>query len=114
MRGGELAKRGRLVAFFALLAAICAAAPVLAETPAEEAEAEAAPPLELQRDESLETPQAAAEREDTEYAYTGLTAGQEAGLLQESFAQQLGAIDADPARALADVTIERLDSPTEA
>src|SRR6476619_5285051 len=102
MRGGELAKRGWLVAFFALLAAICVAAPVLAETPAEEAET--APPLELQRDESLETPQATAEREDTEYAYAGLTAGQEAGLLQESFAQQLGAIDADPARALADVT----------
>jgi hypothetical protein len=107
-----MAKRGRLVAFFALLAAICVAAPVLAETPAEEGEA--SNPLELQRDESLETPQAAAAREDSEYAYADLTASQEAGLLQDSFATQLDAIDADPARALADVTIERLDSPTEA
>ena len=112
MRRGEIARRGRLVAFFALLAVVCVAAPVLAETPAEEGEA--TPPLELQRDEALETPQAVAEREGSEYAYADLTAGQEAGLLQESFAQQLGAIDADPARALADVTIERLDSPTEA
>ncbi|HEY3492062.1 MAG TPA: hypothetical protein VGK43_03860, partial [Solirubrobacterales bacterium] len=112
MRGGEMAKRGRLVAFFAVLAAICIAAPVLAETPAEEGEA--TDPLELQRDESLETPQAAAEREDSEYAYVDLTAGGEASLLQNHFAAQLAAIDADPARALADVTIERLDSPTEA
>ena len=112
MRGGEKARRGWLVAFFALLAAACVAAPVLAETPAEEGEA--ALPLELQRDESLETRQAAAEREGSEYAYADLTVGQEADLLQNRFAPQLEAIDADPARALADVTIERLDSPTEA
>src|SRR5689334_5354339 len=112
MRRGEIARRGRLVAFFALLATICVAAPVLAETPAEEGEA--TPPLELRRDEALETPQAVAAREESEFAYADLTAGQEAVLLQESFAQQLEAIDADPARALADVTIERLDSPTEA
>ncbi len=109
---GEIGRRGWLVAFFALQAAACVAAPVLAEVPAEEGEA--APPLELQRDESLETPQAAAEREGSEYAYADLNADQEASLLQESFAQQLEAIDADPARALDDVTIERLDSPTEA
>ena len=112
MRRGEIAKRGPLVAFFALLAVICIAAPVLAETPAEEGEA--TDPLELQRDESLETPAAEAEREDSEYAYADLTAGQEADLLQNLFAPQLEAIDADPARALAEVTIERLDSPTEA
>src|SRR5690349_10471059 len=102
MRRGELGRRGRLVAFFAFLAAVCIAAPVLAETPAEEGEA--ALPLELQRDASLETPQGAAAREDSEYAYADLSASQEAGLLQESFAAQLEAIAADPARALADVT----------
>ncbi len=112
MRGGEMARRGRLVAFFALLAAICVAAPVLAESPAEEPGS--SDPLELRRDESLETPQAVAEREDSEYAYANLTAGQEASLLQDLFAPQLEAIDADPARALAGVTIERLDSTTEA
>ncbi|HEX6204906.1 MAG TPA: DUF6531 domain-containing protein [Solirubrobacterales bacterium] len=107
-----MAKRGRLVPFFAFLVAICIAAPVLAETPGEEGEASDS--LELQRDESLETPQAASEREDSEYAYVDLTAGDEANLLRSLFAAQLEAIDADPARALVDVTIERLDSPTEA
>ncbi|HEU4739952.1 MAG TPA: DUF6531 domain-containing protein [Solirubrobacterales bacterium] len=85
---------------------------MLAETPIEEPEV--SDPLELQRDESLETPQAAAAREDSEYAYADLTAGGEADLLQGLFAPQLEAIDADPARALDEVTIERLDSPTEA
>jgi streptogramin lyase len=112
MRGGEFARRGWLVAFFALLATFCIAAPVLAEAPVEGGEA--SDPLELQRVESLETPQAEAAREDSEYAYAELTAGQEADLLQNLFAPQLEAIDADPARALAEVTIERLDSPTEA
>ncbi|HEX5988673.1 MAG TPA: DUF6531 domain-containing protein [Solirubrobacterales bacterium] len=100
------------MAFFAVLAALCVAAPVLAETPAPEGDA--SDPLELQRDEALETPQAATEREDSEFAYAGLTAEQEATLLQNRFAPQLEAIDADPARALADVVIERIDSPTEA
>lgn len=100
------------MAFFALLAVICVAAPVLAETPVEEPDVSG--PLELQRDESLETPQAAAEREDSEFAYADLSGGQEADLLRDLFAPQLEAIDADPARALADVTIERLDTPTEA
>jgi YD repeat-containing protein len=107
-----MAKRGRLVAFFAILAAVCIAAPVLAETPVEEPEV--SDPLELQREESLETPLAASEREDSEFAYANLTPEQEEDLLQQRFAEQLEAIDADPARALADVTIERLDSPTEA
>lgn len=98
MRWGEMPKRGRLVAFFAVLAALCIAAPVLAETPAEEGEVP--DPLELQRDESLETPQAVAEREGSEYAYADLTAGGEANLLQNLFAAQLEAIDADPATAL--------------
>src|SRR6476469_5790214 len=112
MRGAGVPNRGWLVAFFALLAAICVAAPVLAETPAEEGET--APPLELQRDESLETPQAVAARESSEFAFADLTAGEDASLLEQRFADQLQAIDADPARALADVVIERIDSPTEA
>jgi YD repeat-containing protein len=113
MNGAGMQKRGWLVFFFALLGAICVAAPVLAETPAEE-EGETAPPLQLQRDESLETPQAVAARESTEFAFADLTASEEASLLEERFAEQLQAIDADPARALADIVIERIDSPTEA
>jgi tripartite motif-containing protein 71 len=122
MSRGEAARRGQFVLFFLLLLTLCVAAPVLAETspseeappPAEGEGAEVSAPLELLREESLETPQAVAEREDSEYAFADLTPAEEGALLQEHFAAQLEAIDADPARALADVAIEELHSPTEA
>ena len=49
-----------------------------------------------------------------DYAYSNLTRSQEEALLREHFAAELKLIDADPARALADVSLLRVDSPTEA
>jgi YD repeat-containing protein len=80
------------------------------EAPQEEAGLEA----EGEREADLDSPQAAAERESSEFAYANLTPAQEEALLREHFSAQLQAIDADPARALADVVLKRIDSPTEA
>jgi tripartite motif-containing protein 71 len=102
MGRGELIERLRVVWAFALLIAVCASTPVLAETP----EAPQAP--------ATESPQAVAEREASEYAYVNLSPAQEEDLLREHFAPQLEAIAGDPARALDDVVINRIDSPTEA
>jgi YD repeat-containing protein len=140
MNGGELARRVRVLLGFALLLATCMAAPVLAQATSDEAPAaEGAPAAEegslpgeeasleeaaaseepgdlpqLQREEVLESPQASAEREDSEYAYAALSPEQEGGLLQEQFAPLLEAIDADPARVLGEVTLGEVYSPTEA
>ncbi|HEU5105945.1 MAG TPA: DUF6531 domain-containing protein [Solirubrobacterales bacterium] len=104
MSRGGFARRVPLALVIAVLVAICAAVPVLAE--------EALPPL--QRDEALETPQAEAERETSGLAYTDLSPAEEKQLLQDRFASQLETIDADPARILEDLVLERIDSPTEA
>jgi YD repeat-containing protein len=72
------------------------------------------PQPELEREEALETPQAVAEREESQYAYTDLTPEQAEALLRERFAPQLNQIDADPSRVLADVALEKVVSPTEA
>lgn len=109
MRRGELFRRAGLVGAFALLLVVCVAAPVLAQpvlAPTEEDP--------VAREEALESPRAVAERESSEYAYVDLTPAEEEELLREHFGPQLRAIDADPARALADVVIDRIDSPTEA
>lgn len=50
----------------------------------------------------------------SDYAYTDLTPAQEEDLLREQFSPELRAIDADPARALSDISLLRIDSPTEA
>ena len=71
-------------------------------------------PLELQREPALETPQAIAERQESQLAYTELAPAESETLLKESFAPQLQAISADPSRLLEDAKLERVDSPTEA
>jgi YD repeat-containing protein len=108
---------------FAFLLAACVAAPVLAQTSPEAApapvpsapeEGETTSLPQLQREEELESPQAVAEREDSAYAYANLAPAEEESLLQQYFAPQLNAIDADPARALSEVGIKKIHSPTEA
>ena len=98
MRRGNAKTSAHLAALFAALLAICVAAPAVS--------------AELEGEQLLESPQAVAEREDSEFAYADLTPQQEEELLREHFAPQLEAIDADPARALADVALQRIDSPT--
>ena len=100
MGRGKWATRVRLVAGFACLLAFCIAGPALS--------------AELEPEPATDSSQAIAEREESEFAYANLTPQQEEELLREHFAPQLQAIDADPARALADVTLKRIDSPTEA
>jgi tripartite motif-containing protein 71 len=113
MGRGELARRTRGMLGFALLLMVCIATPVLAETPGE-------PPLpEVQHEEArpaeeLESPQAAVEREESEYAYADLAPSQEENLLREQFAPLLEEIDADPARVLEEVVLNKIHSPTEA
>jgi YD repeat-containing protein len=80
----------------------------VAEPPPEEAQGS------LEHGAALETPKAEAEREASEYAYTNLAPGQEERLLEEEFAPQLEAIDADPSRVLSEVALDELTSSTEA
>ena len=96
----ELWRRMQLVAVFALLLG-CLAAPVIAQAESTDSQPEDDPAL-------------VAEREESEYAYADLTTAQQVELLKEVFEPQLQAIDADPARALSDVILTRVDSPTEA
>lgn len=65
-------------------------------------------------EEALSTPAAVAERAASQLLYAGLTPAEQVQLLRERFAPQLEAVDADPSRALADVTLKHLVSPTEA
>jgi tripartite motif-containing protein 71 len=67
-----------------------------------------------EREEALSTPDAAAERVNSRYAYTDLSPEQSEELLRQRFAVQLEQIDADPSRALSDVVLEEVTSPTEA
>lgn len=57
---------------------------------------------------------AAIERQESTYAYTDLSPVEAETLLEESFTAQLEAIDADPSRALSEVHLVRVESPTEA
>jgi len=83
------------------------------ESPTSEEPVEESPPGFF-RDPGLDTPEATAEREESQLAYTDLTVGEEQVLLQSFFASQLAAIAADPSRRLAGVGIEEMRSPTEA
>jgi tripartite motif-containing protein 71 len=100
MSRGNWAWRARLLAACAVVVAVCVAAPALS------AALEGEPPLD--------SPQAASEREQSEFAYADLTPAEEEDLLRQHFAPQLEAIEADPARALGEVSLQRIDSPTEA
>jgi hypothetical protein len=68
----------------------------------------------LERDSSLETPAAAAERRESQSAYAELSPSASEELLEATFPEQLLAIDADPSRALSEVSLEKVLSPTEA
>ena len=103
MSGREAVRSAAFALALVLLCAVCTAAPGFAE------EAQPIPP-----DEALESPQAEAEREASELAYADLSTGEEEQLLREQFGTQLEAIDSDPARVLDELTLERIDSPTEA
>jgi sugar lactone lactonase YvrE len=61
----------------------------------------------------LLNPEAALEREESELAFTNLSAEESEALLAEQFAPQLDQIDADPSRALSEVELEQVTSPTE-
>jgi hypothetical protein len=80
----------------------------LAEAVAQEEE------KEVEREEWRASPEATSEREDSEYAYTDLTASEEEELLRASFAPRLEQLDSDPARLLSDVQLDQVFSPNEA
>ena len=57
--------------------------------------------------EWLESPEAKHQRETSQSAYTSLTAGEAQALLVEAFPQQLKALNADPARVLSTLEVEK-------
>jgi tripartite motif-containing protein 71 len=116
MSRGENFRRVRLVGAFALLLALCVAAPVLAADEPEEVPLPPAAPAEVQPEPPTQAELEAeeAQRENSEYAYVDLTPAEEEALLRERFATELEAIDADPARSLTDVVLNKVLSPTDA
>lgn len=70
--------------------------------------------VEAEEDALLQTPAAEREREESQLAYTDLSTEEAVALLRSEFAEQLALIDQDPARALTDVELERVLSPTAA
>jgi len=82
------------------------------EEPSEAVASEEA--AEASRGEWLASPQAADEREASEYAYTDLSALEEEELLRDNFATQLEQLEADPARVLSNVGLDQVFSQTEA
>lgn len=133
---GVLAGRARWLAIFTLLLFVSTVVPVLAEsgepahgeTPlASEAQAGGLPSAsdvakgleELQEKEAAEetwqkSPEAEQQREASLHAYADVTPGQAEELLLTMFAEQLAAIDQDPARMLSDAGLEKALSPTDA
>jgi len=89
---------------FAFFVAVGSAIPSMAELPEEAPEAP---------DRSLE-PQAVAEREATEYAYSDISAAEEEDLLRSDFTAQLEELESDPARLLSRVQLDRVFSQSEA
>jgi sugar lactone lactonase YvrE len=67
--------------------------------------------LEAEEQQLRETSQAEQEREESQDAYTDLTAPQAATLLQEQFAEQLAMVNQDPARALSDAHLDQVLGP---
>lgn len=122
--------RLRWLALFTALLLVSSAVLVLAESPsgevvvANEEEAEKLPgasdvaeglreaeKLEAEEQQLRETLQAENEREESQDAYTDLTAPQAATLLQEQFAEQLAMVNQDPARALSDAHLDQVLGP---
>jgi YD repeat-containing protein len=124
---------GRLAGFAAFLL-ICAAVPVFADpaqsdpaTVAEELPAGAMPDggqvaeglrkaeaEEEAAEAQLESPRAAEEREESVEAFADVSPSEAAALVKAEFPEALAAIEHDPARALSDVAISEVLSPTSA
>jgi len=69
---------------------------------------------ERQAEEGLLTPEAVLERDQSELAFVDLSPQESEALLVDQFQVQLDQIDADPSRALSEVELEQITSPTEA
>ncbi len=119
-RENSAPSRIRWIVVFALILLAAVATPVLAESPPEgpgEAPAEAPGPsatelagVEREENEHAEwllSPEATQQREASLDSYAGLSASQAQDLLTESFPEQLEALNADPARFLSELEIEK-------
>jgi len=124
---GASAGSWRWAALFSVLLCVCSAAPVLADTPplapAEESAApspsseeltsaliqsEAAARAEQEKlEEEWDTPQAESERQMSQTAFTGVTSVEAQSLLLTTFPDQVQALNADPARVLSNLSIEK-------
>jgi YD repeat-containing protein len=69
---------------------------------------------ERQAEVGLLSPEAVLEREESELAFVDLSPEESEALLADRFEAQLEQIDADPSRALSEVELEQVTSPTEA
>jgi streptogramin lyase len=133
----EVFRRARAVFYFAILLAVCVAAPGVAETAPVEPQ-EILPPgsqevnperlpgaadvtAMIQKAEADEaahaqrvaSPEALAQREVSQTAYSGLSAPEAERLLGETFSGQLGHLNADPARFLSDAgLVSASEDPT--
>ncbi|MEX2448424.1 MAG: DUF6531 domain-containing protein, partial [Solirubrobacterales bacterium] len=122
LKAGVHGGRVRWIAAFALLLLICAAVPALAasgaESPEEPVSASQAPApsasdfaeLEAKEREYAEwvsSPEASQQREASRTAYTNLSASAARDLLLEAFPRQLDALNADPARLISGLKIEK-------
>jgi YD repeat-containing protein len=69
---------------------------------------------ERQAEDGLLAPEAVLEREESELAFVDISPVESEALLADRFQAQLDEIDADPSRALSEVELEQVTSPTEA
>ncbi len=115
-------RHGQWLALFSLLLCVAVSVPLFAVSPAQGAEesvsvSEVPAPSasevaeaegeEREHAEWLASPEAEAQREASGSAYTNLTAGEAQSLLVESFSRQLKALNADPARVLSALEVEK-------
>jgi YD repeat-containing protein len=132
----SMASRSRWIAVFACLLLISSAAPVFADSPEPNRETAVAEdsaadnperyfdghvvPVDLgavereerEREEWLESPEAIQQRQASLQAYADLSAGESEELLRTVFAEQLEALNGDPARFLSDAQLVRPQGET--
>jgi YD repeat-containing protein len=128
MGAGRLQKsRARWLATFTLLLLAVSTAPVLADpavdAPPEAEQIQGPDATDLQegvesferkraaREDWLASAEATRQRQASRSAYTNLPALETQNLLRDAFAEQLKALDADPARLISDLEIEKTLSP---
>jgi sugar lactone lactonase YvrE len=136
LSSSSMFSRFRSLALFALVLLACSAVPVLAAEEPEGTQPQTedgasenvTPPgasqvneaiVDAEREEErrkgeLNEPEAIAERLQSQHAYTGLSPDQAEQLLLQSFPEQLAKLDAEPARSLADVKVEKVFEQTAA